>query len=357
MDAKKPSLSVVIPVYNSEALLRPLIARLEPVLRANSSEFEVVLVNDGSSDGSWSVLLELCARQPWIRAIDMMRNYGQHNAILCGIRAARHEIVVTMDDDLQHPPEEIPKLLAALDPPGSSPASAGAASRPDVVYGTPEKEQHGLLRDLASQMTKLALQKSMGAETARKVSAFRALRTELRQCFADYRSQFVSIDVLLTWGTTKFTSIPVRHEPRAVGASNYTYRKLFTHALNMMTGFSALPLQLASITGFAFTLFGLVLLIVVGINYLVRSSPPGFTFIASVIAIFSGAQLFALGIIGEYLARMHFRMMNRPAYSVRSEIAGNLRSQRSGDAGPDGSPGSTDSAASPTSPGAKARRS
>ena len=323
MDSK-PSLSVVIPVYNSEALLRPLISRLEPVLRDVASEFELVLVNDGSRDGSWLVVRESCARHAWIRGIDMMRNYGQHNALLCGVRAARHEIVVTMDDDLQHPPEEIPKLLAALDP-RSDPASA---NRVDVVYGTPEKETHGLLRDVASQMTKLALQKSMGAATARKVSAFRAFRGELRRSFADYRSQFVSIDVLLTWGTTKFKAVTVRHDPRSVGESNYTYRKLLTHAINMMTGFSTLPLQLASLIGFTFTVLGILVLLVVGVNYLVRPNqpPPGFTFLASVIAIFSGAQLFALGIIGEYLARMHFRMMDRPPYSVRSELAGGASS-------------------------------
>jgi glycosyltransferase involved in cell wall biosynthesis len=320
MAANRPSLSVVIPVYNSEAILRPLTDRLEPVLREIASDYELILVNDGSRDGSWSVVADLCATKHWIRAIDMMRNYGQHNAILCGIRAARHEIVVTMDDDLQHPPEEIHKLLAELETRDGARSSRG---RIDVVYGFPEKETHGFLRDLASQMTKLALQKSMGAETARKISAFRAFRTELRQSFENYRNQFVSIDVLLTWGTTRFQAVSVKHDPRRVGASNYTYRKLLTHTLNMMTGFSVLPLQLASVVGFAFTLFGIVLLGIVAVNYLVRpnASPPGFTFIASVIAIFSGAQLFALGIIGEYLARMHFRMMDRPAYSVRAEIA------------------------------------
>src|SRR5206468_13023914 len=140
-------------------------------------------------------------------------------ALLCGIRAARHELIVTMDDDLQHPPEELPRLLARL--------QEGF----DVVYGVPDKQQHGLWRNLASRFTKLALQKSMGAETARKVSAFRALRTSLRDGFADYRGQFVSIDVLLTWSTTRFTAVEVRHDPREIGASNYTYRKLFVHAL------------------------------------------------------------------------------------------------------------------------------
>ena len=186
MDSKKPSVSVIVPVYNSEALLRPLVERLRPVLDALATEYELILVDDGSRDKSWDVVSDLAREQDWIRGIRMMRNYGQHNALLCGIRAARHAIVVTIDDDLQHPPEEIPRLFAAL---GES---------FDVVYGTPQREQHGLLRDLASQITKLALQKAMGAETASKVSALRVFRTELRLAFANYQSQFVSIDVLLT---------------------------------------------------------------------------------------------------------------------------------------------------------------
>jgi len=239
----------------------------------------------------------------------MSRNYGQHNALLCGIRAACNQIVVTLDDDLQNPPEEIPRLLAKL------------AEGYDMVYGTPERERHGLLRDLASRVTKYALQGAMGAETARKVSAFRAFRTELRQAFSDYRSPSVNLDVLLTWGTTRFASVAVRHDAREIGASGYTVRKLITHAVNMMTGFSTLPLQLASFMGFILSVFGFLVLAYVLVRYLVGdSSVPGFPFLASIIAIFSGAQLFALGIIGEYLARMHFRSMDQPPYLVREEI-------------------------------------
>ena len=307
-DAPQPgSVSVVVPVHNSASILRPLVARLEPVLRGSGRPYELLLVNDGSRDGSWEVIEEIARAHPWVRGIDLMRNYGQHNALLCGIRAARHAIVVTMDDDLQHPPEEIPALLAALE--------AGN----DVVYGAPIAEQHGLLRDLASQVTKLALAQAMGAPTARQVSAYRAFRTGLRDAFASYDGYYVSIDVLLTWGTTRFTAVPVAHAPRHDGVSNYTFRKLVTHAMNMMTGFSTFPLQIASLVGFGFTLFGLAVLAWVLGRYLVHGSVvPGFPFLASVIAIFSGAQLFALGIIGEYLARVHFRTMNRPPYAVRS---------------------------------------
>jgi undecaprenyl-phosphate 4-deoxy-4-formamido-L-arabinose transferase len=300
------SVSVVVPVYNSEASLPLLVQRLRPVLAAAHRRFELILVNDGSADRSWNVIEGLASCENWIRGINLMRNYGQHNALLCGIRAARHDIVVTIDDDLQNPPEEIPRLLAKLD------------EGYDVVYGSPRQQAHGFLRHIASIITKIALRRAMGVQTARQVSAFRAFRTNLREAFSAYRGPFVSIDVLLTWGTSRFAAIPVRCDPRLLGASQYTVGKLIAHALNMMTGFSTLPLQMASIIGFGFTLVGILALFYVLARYVLEGgSVPGFPFLASMIAIFSGAQLFALGVFGEYLARMHFRMMDRPSYAVR----------------------------------------
>jgi glycosyltransferase involved in cell wall biosynthesis len=302
-----PAISVVIPAYHSEKTLPKLVARLDHVLKDVAASFEVVLVDDGSGDETWNVILALAREYPFIRGFQLMRNYGQHNALLCGIRAARGDIVVTMDDDLQNPPEEVPRLLAKL------------ADGYDVVYGTPQKESHGLLRDAASQITKLVLQKTMGAATARQVSAFRAFRTRLRDAFADYRGPFVSIDVLLTWGGKRFTAITVRADPRTIGKSNYTFYKLLAHALNMVTGFSTVPLQLASLIGFSFTLLGGVLLLyVLGAYFIHGSEVHGFPFLASIIAILSGAQLCALGIIGEYMARIHLRTMDRPSFAVNS---------------------------------------
>ena len=305
-----PSLSVLVPVYNSAEILDDLLARLEPVLRANAEAFELLLIDDNSRDASWDVVQRLAAAHDWVHGIRLMRNYGQHSALLCGLRAARHDVLVTMDDDLQHPPEELPKLLAKLE------------EGYDVVYGTPVAEQHGFLRDMASRITKFALQSAMGAETARNVSAFRVFRAPVREAMRAYRSRHVSIDVLLTWGTTRFAAVRVRHDPRSSGVSNYSFKKLLTHAINMLTGYSTFPLQLASLSGFVFTLFGFGVLVYVLIGYMTYGRQvEGFAFLASVIAIFSGAQLFALGIMGEYLARMHFRMMERPPYTVR-ETAG-----------------------------------
>ena len=303
------SLSVVVPVYNSEASLPVLVERLEAMLVAQGTPFELILVNDCSQDRSWEVIGRLASTRTWIHGIALMRNYGQHNALLCGIRSARHDIIVTMDDDLQHPPEEIPKLLRGL------------TDGYDVVYGTPEDLPHGFLRNLASTITKIALQTVMGAQTARRVSAFRVFRARIRNAFETHQGSYVSIDVLLTWGTTRFTHRVVRHDPRHVGTSNYTFRKLLTHALNMVTGFSTLPLQLASVVGFGLTIFGVLILVYVIGRYMIQGgAPSGFPFLASIIAIFSGAQLFALGVIGEYLARIHFRLLDRPSFVVADVI-------------------------------------
>jgi glycosyltransferase involved in cell wall biosynthesis len=304
------TISVVVPVYNSEATLVELIQRLTATLRQIGVEYEILLVNDGSRDQSWRTIQQICEANRRVLGISLMRNYGQHNALLCGIRRARYQITVTLDDDLQNPPEEIPCLLSKL--------SQGF----DVVYGYPEREQHGMWRDVASRITKLALQSVMGVETARHVSAYRMFRTRIRKSFAAYQGPFVSIDTLLTWGTSRFGWTVVKHDERVAGTSNYTMMKLLVHALNMMTGFSAVPLQVASIVGFLFTLFGIAVFAFVMIRYLIQgTSVPGFPFLASVIAIFSGAQLFALGIIGEYLARMHFRLMDRPPYAIGEDTA------------------------------------
>jgi glycosyltransferase involved in cell wall biosynthesis len=303
-------LSVVVPVYRSQSTLRELHRRLVAALEPLEAAFEIILVEDCGGDGSWQVIEALAAQDARVRGIRLARNYGQHNALLCGIRAARGALVVTIDDDLQNPPEEIPKLLAEL------------AQGHDVVYGTPETEAHHFFRNLASRITKLALQGSMGADSASKVSAFRAFRTRLRDAFEAYRSPTVNIDVLLTWGTTRFAAVRVRQDERTTGDSGYSFGKLVQHAVNMLTGFTILPLQIASILGLAFGGLGLLILLYVLWGYFSHgSSVPGFPFLASIISIFSGVQLFALGIFGEYLARMHFRSMERPPYTLLHQTA------------------------------------
>lgn len=304
------SISVLIPVYRSETTLPPLIKRLTNTLASLPADYEIILINDGSPDRSWDIICELAGEYPFVHGINLTRNFGQHNALLCGIRAARKDVIVTIDADLQNPPEEIPKLLDKL------------AEGHDVVYGTPENKRQLLWRDFAGRLVRFTMRRVVGAAIAQQMSSFRAFRTSLRQAFADYEGPFVIIDVLLIWGTRRFSWVPVRHDARKTGASNYSFIRLLAMSFNVITSFTTVPLQIASWVGFLFTLFGIGVLIYVVSRYLILGySVPGFPFLASIIAIFAGSQLFALGIIGEYLARMHFRLMNRPAYVIRESTA------------------------------------
>jgi len=301
------SISVLIPVYRSEATLPLLVKRLTDTLAVLQTDYEVILINDGSPDRCWEIICELAKEYPFVHGINLTRNFGQHNALLCGIRAARKDLIVTLDADLQNPPEEIPKLIGKLE------------EGWDVVYGVPQKNQHGLPRVLASWLVRTTLKSALNVESAFQGSSFRAFRASLRDAFDSFNGPAVSLDVLLTWGSTRLCSLPVRHETRPDGESSYSLSKLFAHCFDVLTGFSTLPLQLASLIGVIFTLFGLGVIVYVVGRYLVLGySVPGFPFLASIIAIFAGAQLFALGIIGAYLARIHFRIMNRPTYVIRS---------------------------------------
>lgn len=305
--AERPGVSVVVPVYQAAATIDELVARLTDVLRSLGIDHEIVLVNDGSTDESWKHIEALAAEQTAVRGINLFRNFGQHNALLAGVRSARHEIVVTLDDDLQHPPEEIARLLGAL------------TDNVDVVYGAPERNNQPMFRRWASFLTRVALSKVMGVAAGRNVSAFRAFRTQLRDAFEDFSLPEFSLDVLLSWGTQRFTVVTVRHASRKTGESNYSMRSLLRHMVNMVIGFSAAPLRVASILGFFSVGVGIGLLLYVLVNYLVvGTSVPGFAFIAASVATFSGVQLFVLGVIGEYLAKMFQRSMGRPTYTVRT---------------------------------------
>lgn len=298
------NLSVVIPVYNGQDTIIELVERLGNVLPGISDSYETVLVCDGSPDHSWQVIEQLAARYPWVRGIELMRNYGQHNATLCGIREARHEIIVTMDDDLQNPPEEMRKLLDKL------------AEGYDVVYGVPRKREQAWWKGMFAALVKRSISRVMGMPTVRDIGAYRAFRSRLRDAFRHYEGPDVLVDVLLSWGTWRFGSVTVDESPREVGVSNYNLWKLVKVSLLVLTSYTTIPLRLASIVGFLFTLFGFGVLGYVLTIYFTNWSIPGFPFLASAISIFSGVQLFALGIMGEYLARIFERTGGRRSYAI-----------------------------------------
>jgi glycosyltransferase involved in cell wall biosynthesis len=304
------SISIIIPVYKSQDSVHLVVEKLVEVLFTCTDIYEIILVDDGSPDNSWQTLERLSETYPFVHSLRLMRNFGQHNALLCGVLHAKYEVCITLDDDLQHPAERIPDLLKALE-------------GYDVVYGYPDEEQYSsFLRKIATQVTKYVLQGAMGRENALRIAPFRVFRTRLREAFKMYSGSYVNLDVLLTWGTSRFNRIPVTYSKRTIGQSNYTFSKLITHTLNLITGFSTLPLRIASLLGLVLTTFGFVLLIYILIIRIILFGGyevPGFTFLASIISIFAGAQLFIMGVIGEYLARMHFRLMDKPAFVVQED--------------------------------------
>ncbi|MEV6867974.1 glycosyltransferase family 2 protein [Streptosporangium subroseum] len=297
---------MVIPCYRSARTLPVLVSRLLPVLRDMSVHHEVILVVDGSPDDTWETAAGLAREVEGVRAIHLSRNYGQHNALVAGIREAEFEVIVTMDDDLQHPPEQIPLLLAAL-----------AGDRRDLVYGVPHREEHGFLRSLASRSVKATMAGALGIPAARTISAFRAFRTRLRDGFQELSGPHASIDVALSWATTRVGSVRVDMSERGHGRSNYTPYLLLRHTMNMLLGYSTAPLRAASYLGFLVGLVGLLLGVAVLWNFATGDTTvAGFTTVASMVALFSSAQLISIGVLGEYVGRIHGGGMGRPTYVI-----------------------------------------
>jgi undecaprenyl-phosphate 4-deoxy-4-formamido-L-arabinose transferase len=308
MTGLSPGISVAIPIYNSSATLEVLVDRLTLVLSTNfpGRPFEIILVDDGSSDDSWEKIDRLSRTTRSVRGIRMYRNYGQHAALLAAIRHARYDTTVTMDDDLQHPPEQIPVLTSAL------------TQHIDLVYGLPSKASHNLWRRTTSRLYRVIMNRLLGVSASIQFSSFKAFRTELREAFRNDVGPDIAIDALLCWATTRLTNVQTEHRHRSVGKSNYTYRKLLQHALHTITFFSVVPLRVASYAGLAAILLGVGNLTwVLGRRLVMGQVVPGFSFLASSVSIFSGVQILMLGIFGEYLAAMHYRLLRKPTYVIR----------------------------------------
>ena len=311
--------SVVVPCYRSARTLPTLVGRLNEVLRAAATAYEIILVVD-SQDGTWEVARDLALHGSPIQALRLARNYGQQNALIAGIRAARYDVIITIDDDLQHPPEEIPKLLAAL------------TDDVDLVYALPDEEEHGIMRSLASRIIKAGMSGAMGVRDARLLSAFRIFRTFLRGAFDNVSGPDVSVDVALSWATTRVGAVSVHMDDRTEGQSGYTFRSLVRHAINMMLGYSTKPLRLVTYLGFLVGVGGLLLTVRVLWSYIAGGTTlAGYTTTASMIALFASAQMIAIGVLGEYVGRIHGRGMGRPTYVIRERtVAAEQREDISG---------------------------
>jgi undecaprenyl-phosphate 4-deoxy-4-formamido-L-arabinose transferase len=305
------AISVVIPVYNSARTLEQLHARLTETLRALGQTYEIVLVDDGSRDDSWAGLERMQSIDPeHVVAVQLMRNYGQHNTLMCGLEKARGRYIVTMDDDLQNPPEEIPKLLAHIE-----------AHSLDLVYGCPDDRKHAGWRNLGSAVVWHFYRTVFRNPIT--PTPFRVLSHQLAKSVLFYDLNFTYLDGLLAWCTSRIGTVKVEHHARAEGRSNYSISKLLALALNLYTNFSLLPLQLVSGVGLLTAFSGFLLGVYFLFQYLVSNIlVPGYASTIIAILILGGMQLLALGVIGEYLGRLHLNVNRKPQYVVRECKAG-----------------------------------
>lgn len=330
----RPALSVVIPVYRSAGMLRMLVVRLVNVLDKIEFASEIVLVDDGSPDESWQVITELQERFPGrITAVQLMRNFGQHNALMCGFRHARGDLILTMDDNLQNPPEEIPKLVHAIQ-----------VGNYDLVYGRYAVKCHSRRQNFGSAILRAFHQWVF--KTAVPISSFRIMRRELVESIFRYNLNFTFVDGLLSWNTNRIGQVAVEHQPRVEGRSGYSLARLVFHAMNIFTNFSLLPLQAVTLLGFVAALGGLA----TGGYYLARYlmaeiAVPGYASTIIAVLVLGGLQLLALGIHGEYLGRLHLNVNRKPQYTER-QVLGHTRAaptekaESDSPAWPEGSQGS-----------------
>lgn len=302
-ETQRGGISVVIPAYRSTETLRLLSDQLPNYL--GTKLFEILIVDDGSPPETWSVIKELGRSHGFVRGIRLGRNYGQHAALLAGIRAAQYEFVLTIDDDLQHPPDQIPILIQAM------------ASDIDVVYGYPAEVAQTGFRRRASKLLRWFLSIGLNQPQSLRATAFCLFRTRIRTAFEGELGPGVAMDALIGWATRRIAFVEVRHDSRMHGRSTYSFRSLARFAFQTIVGYSTLPMRISLRLGFLTIIFGIVTLVwVLGRLVVVGESVAGFPFLASTITIFAGVQLFSLGIIGEYLGIIHQRVMRKPTYFV-----------------------------------------
>jgi len=307
----EPGLSVVVPVFNEEANLPELLRRLTAALEALGRPFEVILVNDGSRDRSLAILREAAAADRRLTVIDFNRNYGQHAAVFAGFEAARAPVIVTLDADLQNPPEEIAKLVAKAD------------EGYDVVGSVRVQRQDSLFRRLASRVVNRLTALATGVQLSDYGCMLRAYRREVVQALCRSQEVRTFIPVLADMFAGRVTEVPVAHAERAAGESKYSLWKLIKLQFDLMTSFTTWPLKLTMALGLAMAAASMAVAGVLIAGRLIYGHDWAVSGVFTVFAVqffFMGVLLFALGLQGEYIGRIYMQVRRRPRYIIREII-------------------------------------
>ncbi len=301
-------LSIVVPVYNGAHSVGELVHALENL--AIGGGLEIILVNDGSPDDSLAVCTRLAAeaRVP-LTVVNLARNFGEHNAVMMGLRHARGDYVVTMDDDLQNPPSEVERLL-----------EHARQSGKDVIYTTYRTKQHAYWRNLGSRFANWVADLLMEKPRGLYLSSFRCMTAFLVEQVTRYAGPFPYVDGLIMQATDAIGTLEVEHLARARGSSNYTLRRLMHLWLSIFVNFSVLPLRLSTIAGFALSVVGVIGVVSVVTEAIFFDPPQGWASLMAATLLLSGVQLLILGILGEYMGRLFLTANNKPQAVVRDVI-------------------------------------
>jgi len=303
-------LSIVIPVYNSERIVPELVRRIAQAMASERPvpDYEVILVNDGSPDRSWPMIEQACDAYPAVRGINLRINAGQHNAIMAGLRAASGAIIVVMDDDLQHDPQDIGKLTAKI------------AEGRDLCYAAFRQPQHAAWKTAGSVFRDLTVRALLGLPRGLRISSFKAMTADIAREITRYEGPFPYVDGLALMVTRDVANVALEHHPRLDGRSHYSLRQSVSLWAKVAMNFSVVPLRVASWLGLGFAALGFLFAVYLIVQQLLfqRIPVPGWSSLVIAILIVGGVQLLALGAIGEYLGRAYLHMTAKPQYVIKS---------------------------------------
>lgn len=301
-----PDYSVVVPVFRGKTTIGELCARLARCFESLSATHEVILVDDGSADGSWERIRELARADPRVLGVRLTRNFGQHNATTCGLRHARGRWVVTVDEDLQHPPEQLHKLVEAR-------GRLGA----DVVYGVPERRHQSWWRRIGSRLVMRIPRLTMGVDF--DISSFRLIDGEIAREVAKVQRHDIVIDVVLSWITDRIAAVKIEQASSAAGPSSYTLLKLLQVLFNILYNYTVLPLRFSIVIGLMLSAFSIALAAYyTWVRITQDVGVPGFTALIVSILFSTGVILLGIGMMSEYLAHTFLHVIRKPQSFVRT---------------------------------------
>ena len=302
--------SVVIPVYNSEAIVEETIDRTTNFFDQHDLRYELILINDGSWDDSWKIISEKARRLPHVTAINLLKNYGQHNANMCGFKHTRGDFVITMDDDLQNPPEEIEKMIRKIN------------EGYDLVIGRFKQIQHAGYRRIGSKLIGLVNRKIFQTPEGIVLTNFRIMRRHVVDRVCDYKTSYPYVPGLVLWFSQDIVNILVEHHPRRAGKSNYSLMTILKLVSTILFNYSSFPLKSVAFGGIIVSILSMLL----GVGYIVSNlvagtNVQGWTTIVVLLSFFNGISLLVISMIGEYLVRLLNQSSSSESFHIKEVVA------------------------------------